>query len=93
MRGPRRRLAGTVITVRPAAGALRIRCPRCKKAAELAPGFASVKCAACGLDMTYGEYVRHVAHSDKTYSDILGDYAGATEGETAGTLDEWDEEP
>ena len=46
----------------------------------------------CGLDMTYGGYVRHVAHHDKTCSDILGDYAGSTEGETAGTLDEWDEE-
>lgn len=71
---------------------LRIRCPKCKKPAELAAGFASVKCDECGLDMTYGEYVRHVAHNDKTYSDILGDYAGSTGGETAGTLDEWDEE-
>ncbi len=71
---------------------MRIRCPRCRGAAELAAGFASVQCGECGLDMTYGEYVRHVAHHDKTYSDILGDYAGSTEGETAGTLDEWDEE-
>jgi len=30
------------------------------------------------------------AHSDSTYSDILGDYAGSTEGQTAGSLDEWD---
>lgn len=71
---------------------LRIKCPQCKGAAELAAGFASVQCGGCGLDMTYGEYVRHVAHHDKTYSDILGDYAGSTEGETAGTLDEWDDE-
>jgi len=27
---------------------------------------------------------------DSTYSDILGDYAGSTEGQTAGSLDEWD---
>jgi len=40
--------------------------------------------------MSYGEYVRYVAHSDSTYSDILGDYAGSTEGQTAGSLDEWD---
>ena len=25
-----------------------------------------------------------------TYSDILGDYTGSTEGQTAGSLDEWD---
>jgi hypothetical protein len=40
--------------------------------------------------MSYGEYVKYVAHHDVTYSDILGDYAGSTEGQTAGTLDEWD---
>ena len=38
--------------------------------------------------MSYGEYVRYVAHSEAQYSDILGDYTGTTEGETAGTLDE-----
>ena len=27
-----------------------------------------------------GEYVKFVAHSDATYSDILGDYTGSTEG-------------
>ena len=40
--------------------------------------------------MSYGEYVRFVAHNEKTYSDVLGDYTGSTEGETAGSLDEWD---
>ena len=44
----------------------------------------------CDLEMSYGEYVRFVAHNEKTYSDILGEYTGSTEGETAGTLDEWD---
>ena len=36
------------------------------------------------------EYVRYIAHSDSKYSDILGDYAGSTEGQTSGSLDEWD---
>ena len=47
-------------------------------------------CTECGLDMGYGEYVRYVAHNNPKYSDILGDYAGSTEGQSAGTLDEWD---
>ncbi len=71
---------------------MKIRCPRCKGGAELAPGFASVSCPGCGLEMSYGEYVRHVAHSDAAYSDILGDYAGSTGGQSSGTLDEWDEQ-
>lgn len=69
---------------------MKIKCPECKQDAELAPDFSLVSCRHCGLDMTYGEYVRHVAHTDATYSDILGDYAGSTEGQTAGTLDDWD---
>jgi hypothetical protein len=40
--------------------------------------------------MSYGEYVKFVAHNVAKYSDILGDYSGSTEGESAGTLDEWD---
>ena len=40
--------------------------------------------------MSYGENVRYVAHADSTYSDILSDYTGSTEGEKAGTLDDWD---
>jgi hypothetical protein len=42
------------------------------------------------LEISYGEYVRYIAHSDAKYSDILGDYAASTEGETSGSLDEWD---
>jgi hypothetical protein len=42
------------------------------------------------LEISYGEYIKFVAHSNSTYSDILGDYAGSTEGQTSGTLDEWD---
>jgi len=70
---------------------VKIKCPKCKEDAELAPDFSYVECKKCGLDMSYGEYVRYVAHSEAQYSDILGDYTGATEGETAGTLDEWED--
>ena len=69
---------------------MKIKCPKCNKEAELASDFSVVKCSHCDLDMSYGEYVKFVAHNDKKYSDILGDYAGSTEGETAGSLDEWD---
>ena len=70
---------------------MKIKCPKCKENAELAPDFSYVECKKCGLDMSYGEYVRYVAHSEAQYSDILGDYTGTTEGETAGTLDEWED--
>lgn len=69
---------------------MKIKCPKCKKNAELATDFSFVKCENCDLDMSYGEYVKFVAHNESTYSDILGDYAGSTEGQTAGSLDEWD---
>ncbi|MBM3894991.1 MAG: hypothetical protein FJ359_00955 [Thaumarchaeota archaeon] len=69
---------------------MKIKCPKCKKAAELAPDYSSVKCEHCNLDMSYGEYVRFVSQHDSKYSDILGDYTGTTGGQTAGTLDEWD---
>lgn len=69
---------------------MRIRCPKCGGDAELPPDFSCVRCSGCDLDMSYGEYVKYVAHNDPRYSDILGDYAGSTEGQTAGTLDEWD---
>ena len=69
---------------------MKIKCPKCEKIAELSPDFTSVKCSNCELDISYGEYIKFVAHNDKTYSDILGDYTGSTEGETAGSLDEWD---
>ena len=57
---------------------------------ELVPDYSFVRCEHCDLDMSYGEYVKFVAHSEAKYSDILGDYTGSTEGETAGSLDEWD---
>ena len=40
--------------------------------------------------MSYGEYVKFVAHNESAYSDILGDYAGNVEGQSSGSLDEWD---
>jgi hypothetical protein len=61
---------------------VKIKCPKCKKNAELSMDFSFVKCES--------EYVKFVAHNEITYSDILGDYAGSTEGETAGSLDDWD---
>ena len=70
---------------------MKIMCPKCKENAELAPDFSYVKCEKCDLDMSYGEYVRFVAHNEAKYSDILSDYTGSTEGETAGTLDEWED--
>ena len=69
---------------------MKIKCPKCKKTAELSMDFSLVKCENCNLDMSYGEYVKFVAHNEPTYSDILGDYTGSTEGRTAGSLDEWD---
>ena len=70
---------------------MKIKCPKCKEDAELAPDFSYVECKKCGLDMSYGEYVRFVAHNEAKYSDFLGDYTGSTEGEAAGTLDEWED--
>ena len=51
---------------------MKIKCPKCKEDAELAPDFSYVECKKCGLDMSYGEYVRFVAHNEAKYSDILG---------------------
>ena len=70
---------------------MKIKCPKCKDNAELTRDFSFVTCTICDFDMTYGEYVKFVAHNDLAYSDILGDYTGSTEGETAGTLDDWDD--
>ncbi|WP_337863805.1 hypothetical protein [Nitrososphaera sp.] len=53
---------------------MHVPCPDCKKVAELADDFSYVKCAACGFDMTYGEYVKYIAYRDARYKDILGDY-------------------
>ena len=69
---------------------MKIKCPKCKKVAELSPDFSLVSCKSCNLEMSYGEYVKFIAHNDVTYSDILGDYTGSTEGQTAGSLDDWD---
>ncbi len=69
---------------------VKIKCPKCKGLAELEADFSTVRCQDCDLEMSYGEYVKFVAHNDVTYSDILGDYAGTTAGQNAGTLDEWD---
>ncbi len=69
---------------------MKIRCPKCKGLAELEQDFSLVKCQSCDLEMSYGEYVKYVAHNDITYSDILGDYTAETAGQNAGTLDEWD---
>jgi len=69
---------------------VKIKCPKCKRVAELTSDFTIVRCENCKLEMSYSEYVKFVAHNDPTYSDILGDYAMSTEGQTSGTLDEWD---
>jgi ribosomal protein L37AE/L43A len=69
---------------------VKIKCPKCKGSAVLESDFSLVTCKKCNLEMSYGEYIKYVAHNDVTYSDILGDYAGSTEGQSAGTLDEWD---
>ncbi|MFQ6025202.1 MAG: hypothetical protein ACE5JT_01635 [Nitrosopumilaceae archaeon] len=70
---------------------MKIKCPKCKDVAELADDFSFVRCPHCSLDMSYGEYVRLVAHIESTYSDVLGDYAGGgTEGASGGSLDDWD---
>ena len=69
---------------------MKIKCPKCEENAELTMDFTSVTCSSCGLDMSYGEYIKFVAHNEEKYSDILGDYTGSTEGQTAGSLDDWD---
>ena len=69
---------------------MKIKCPKCKKDADLAMDYSIVKCCSCDLDMSYGEYIKFVAYNESIYSDILGDYASSTEGQTSGSLDEWD---
>ena len=51
---------------------MKIKCPKCREDADLSPDFSFVKCGSCDLDMSYGEYVKFVAHNEATYSDILG---------------------
>jgi hypothetical protein len=53
---------------------MKVRCPDCKGAAELADDFSFVKCSNCSFDMTYGEYVKYIAYKDSRYRDILSDY-------------------
>ena len=69
---------------------MKIRCHKCKGGAELSPDYARIVCASCGLDMSYGDYVREVAHADPTYSDILADYSGSLDARRAGTDEDWD---
>jgi predicted RNA-binding Zn-ribbon protein involved in translation (DUF1610 family) len=83
-------MLGTTNKVTSTNNCVKIKCPKCKGLAELEADFSFVKCQSCDLEMSYGEYVKFVAHNDVTYSDILGDYAGTTAGQNAGTLDEWD---
>ena len=69
---------------------MKIKCPKCKNNAELTPDFSLVTCTKCNLEISYGEYTKHIAHSDSAYSDILGDYTANADGQTSGSLDEWD---
>ncbi len=69
---------------------MKIKCPKCDGGAELSMDFSCVRCEKCDLDMSYGEYVKFVAHNEARYSDILGDYSGSTEGKSQGSADEWD---
>ncbi len=69
---------------------VKIKCPKCKGSADLEADFSLVKCRDCDLEMTYGEYVKYLAHNDVTYTDVLGDYTENTAGQKSGTLDEWD---
>ena len=62
----------------------------CKPFVDLCPFLDQMCVSDTCTNEDYGEYVRYIAHSDSTYSDILGDYAGSTEGQAAGSLDEWD---
>ena len=66
---------------------MKIKCTKCKEDAELAMDFSLVKCGSCDLEMSYGDYVKFVAHNEAKYSDIHGDYAGNTEGQQLGSLD------
>ena len=53
---------------------MKVHCPDCREAAELADDFSFVKCSNCSFDMTYGEYVKYIAYKDSRYRDILSDY-------------------
>jgi len=53
---------------------MKIRCPDCKKTAELSDNFTLVRCSTCSFEMSYSEYVRYVAYKDARYRNILDDY-------------------
>ncbi len=69
---------------------MKIKCPQCRESADLSPDFSLVSCSKCDLEMSYGEYVKYVAHNDATYSDILGDYAGSAATQAGSSLDDWE---
>ena len=68
---------------------MKIKCPKCKETAELTPDFSFVTCTKCDFDMTYGEYVKFVAHNDLAYAYILVYYTLTNEGDTAASLEDW----
>ena len=53
---------------------MKIKCHDCKGKAILSDDYSLVKCDNCGYEMTYGEYVKYIAHKDSVYSNILSDY-------------------
>ncbi|MFN4336999.1 MAG: hypothetical protein ACK4FV_05405 [Candidatus Nitrosocaldus sp.] len=53
---------------------MRIKCPKCGSIAVLENNFSRVRCDKCMLDVTYGEYVKILAHTDPRYRDVLNDY-------------------
>ena len=69
---------------------MKIICAKCKKDAQLESDFSTVTCPNCNIRMSYGDYVKYIAHNDPKYSDILSDYSGSTEGEHAGSLEDWE---
>lgn len=69
---------------------MKIICAKCKKDAQLKSDFSTVICSHCNICMSYGDYVKYIAHNDPKYSDILSDYSASTEGEHAGSLEDWE---
>ncbi len=45
---------------------MKIKCPKCNKNAEMPLDYSMVKCGSCDLDMSYGEYVKFIAHNQPT---------------------------
>ena len=42
---------------------MKIKCPKCKDNAELTPDFSLVTCTKCNLEISYGEYIKHIINS------------------------------